>query len=558
MKPSNDPRPRLSREDFLRAGAGAGAVLSASTALGAAALPGAAASQAIGPSSSGARAHRAESIRCDAARAYLSKPLSPPITNGDDERYADRRASFTKTLPSNDLGEVDLAAYAALLAAFKSANPGDFERIPQAPGCAAKLNNPQAAFAFELAGVDSNATRIVPPPAFASAAAASDMAEVYWRALVRDVPFRAFEDSPLIAAAAADLNAFSVPSSAALGKVSPATIFRGEAPGCRIGPHLSQFLWVEIPYGIARIEQRYRFPARNQQFLTSMPEWLACQRGARPSAKLQFDATPRFISSFRELAEYVHQDFSYQPYLSAALAILQWGLEAMAPTNPYRSYKVEFGDITFGNKNVLSLLAQAALLGQKGSWYQKWLLHRRARPEVYAARVEVQAAGTKQYDVSEEIVRSAAVARTKAAYGTRLLPLAFPEGSPTHPSYPAAHAATAGACITVMKAFFNKDFPIPNPVQATQDGSALEAWTGPALTLGNEIDKLAANVALGRDAAGVHFRSDSMQGLLVGEQQALGLLADYSRTYNERFAGFALTRLDGRRLVITQGEIRRA
>ena len=289
-----------------------------------------------------------------------------------------------------------------------------------------------------------------------------------------------------------------------------------------------------------------------------MPEWLACQRGARPSAKLQFDATQRFISSFRELAEYVHQDFSYQPYLSAALAILQWGLDAMSPTNPYRSYKVEFGDITFGNKNVLTLLAQAALLGQKGSWYQKWLLHRRARPEVYAARVELQAGGTKQYDISEEIVRSAAVARTKAAYGSRLLPLAFPEGSPTHPSYPAAHAATAGACITVLKAFFNEDFPIPNPVQATPDGSALEAWTGPTLTLGNEIDKLAANVALGRDSAGVHFRSDSMQGLLVGEQQALGLLADYSRTYNERFAGFAVTRLDGRRVLITQGQIRDA
>ena len=263
----------------MRTGAGAGAVLSASTALGAAALPGAAAAQAIGPSSSASRARRAESIRCEAARAYLSSALPPPVTNGDDERYADRRASFAKTLPSNDLGEVDPAAYGALLAAFKRANPSDFERIPQAPGCSAKLNNPQAAFAFELAGVDSNATRIVPPPAFASAAAASDMAEVYWRALVRDVPFRAFDDDPLIAAAAADLNAFSVSSSAALGKVSQATIFRGEAPGCRIG-HTSA-------NSCGRDSVRHRphratvpFSVRNQQFLTSMPEWLACQRGA--------------------------------------------------------------------------------------------------------------------------------------------------------------------------------------------------------------------------------------------------------------------------------------
>jgi hypothetical protein len=34
----------------------------------------------------------------------------------------------------------------------------------------------------------------------------------------------------------------------------------------------------------------------------------------------------------------------------------------------------------------------------------------------------------------------------------------------------------------------------------------------------------------GRDAGRVHYRSDSVRGLFVGEQQALGLLRDYSRT----------------------------
>jgi hypothetical protein len=554
MKSSDDGRSRVTREDFLRAGAGA--ALSASAATGSAALPAATAAQEIGPSSSSARADSASALRCEAARAYL-RALPASATNGDDERYADRRASFTKTLPCNDYGEVDTAAYAGLLAAFESAEPSGFERVQQAVGCTAKLNNPQAAFAFDLTGVDSHATRIAPPPAFASVDAASDMAEVYWQALVRDVPFRSYESSPLIAAAVADLNAFSVPQSRAAGKFSAATVFRGDAPGCRVGPYLSQFLLIEIPYGIARIPQRYRFPARQQQFLTTMPEWLACQRGQTSTAKLKFDTATRYISSFRELAEYVHQDFSYQPYLSAALAILQWGLDAMSPTNPYRTYKLQFGDITFGNKNVLTMLAQASLIAQKGAWYEKWLLHRRARPEVYAARVELQARGLRDYGVSEEIVRSAAVARTRSAYGTRLLPLAYSEGCPTHPSYPAAHAATAGACVTVLKAFFNADFPIPKPVEAAPDGSELEPWKGAPLTLGNELEKLASNVAMGRDAAGVHFRSDSTYGLLAGEQQALGMLADYSRTYNERFDGFTFATFDGRRVTIAQGEIRR-
>jgi hypothetical protein len=67
---------------------------------------------------------------------------------------------------------------------------------------------------------------------------------------------------------------------------------------------------------------------------------------------------------------------------------------------------------------------------------------------------------------------------------------------------------------------------------------------------------LAGNIALGRDAAGVHYRSDSVSGLFVGEQQALGLLRDYSRTYNERFDGFVVRKFNGDRVKITSGEVR--
>ena len=52
-----------------------------------------------------------------------------------------------------------------------------------------KLNNPQAAYAFDLAGLDSFDTHLAAPPPFASAAAAAEMAELYWQALVREVPF---------------------------------------------------------------------------------------------------------------------------------------------------------------------------------------------------------------------------------------------------------------------------------------------------------------------------------------------------------------------------------
>jgi hypothetical protein len=235
--------------------------------------------------------------------------------------------------------------------------------------------------------------------------------------------------------------------------------------------------------------------------------------------------------------------------------MLRLGSEALSPTNPYRGSKTQFGDITFGNKNVLSMVAQASLLGQKGAYYHKWLVHRRLRPECFAGRIEVHLSGRKSYDIDPEILNCDAIARVKAAHGTWLLPVALPEGCPTHPSYPAAHAANAGACATILKAFFNEDYPIPHPVEATADGSDLVAWKGQPLTLGNEINKLANNIALGRDAAGVHYRSDSINGLFVGEEQALGLLCDYSRTYNERFDGFVLSTFRGEKVRVINGEL---
>src|SRR5207247_4375136 len=87
---------------------------------------------------------------------------------------------------------------------------------------------------------------------------------------------------------------------------------------------------------------------------------------------------------------------------------------------------------------------------------------------------------------------------------TYLLPQAFPEGSPLHPSYGAGHATVAGACVTVLKALFDESFLIPNPVVPGPDGRSLVRYTGPdadRLTVGGELNKLAANVAIGRNFA---------------------------------------------------------
>jgi hypothetical protein len=491
--------------------------------------------------------------RLDIAQSELARQIPEATVNGDEDRYPDRRASFSKTMPHNELGEVDPDAYRQWLAILASGDTSAFERAPRAAGAVERLNNPQATYSIDLVGIDPAAISLPPPPTFASSQIAAEMVELYWMALLRDIPFRDFASDPLARAAAVELDAVG------LTPLDSANLFRGRTLGERTGPLVSQFLWRDIPFGLQTVEQSFRVPSRGQSFLTTFDAWLACQRGIKASAALHIDPAPRYISSYRELVEYVHRDFSFQPFMSAALITLRLGGDrgdaVLSPTNPYRGSPTEFGDITLGNKNVLTLLAEVSLLAQKASYYYKWQVHRRARPEAIGGRIEVHLGGARSYDLHPLILHSEALARAKAQYGSWLLPQAYPEGCPTHPSYPAAHAVNAGACATVLKAFFDETYIIPDPVEASADGARLEAWRGTALTLGGEIDKLAANIALARDAAGVHFRSDSIAGLKLGEEVAIGLLAETSVTYSESFDGFVLNRFDGTRVRISNGSV---
>jgi hypothetical protein len=50
---------------------------------------------------------------------------------------------------------------------------------------------------------------------------------------------------------------------------------------------------------------------------------------------------------------------------------------------------------------------------------------------------------------------------------------------------------------------------------------------------------------MGRDAAGVHWRSDSAEGIKLGETLALNYLTETRSLWNERFEGFTVTKFDG-------------
>jgi hypothetical protein len=86
---------------------------------------------------------------------------------------------------------------------------------------------------------------------------------------------------------------------------------------------------------------------------------------------------------------------------------------------------------------------------------------------------------------------------------------------------------------------------IPNPVVASADGLTLIPYVGPALTVGNELNKLANNIGIARNIAGVHWRTDLAASLALGEQVAISILRDQKKTYAEEFSGWSFTDFNG-------------
>jgi len=123
--------------------------------------------------------------------------------------------------------------------------------------------------------------------------------------------------------------------------------------------------------------------------------------------------------------------------------------------------------------------------------------------------------------------------------------MAYPEGCPAHPAYPSGHATWVGACATVVKAFFDEESIIEDPVIPTDDGLELVPYKGPdVLTVGGELNKLASNIAIGRDFAGIHWRSDAIEGMNLGEELAIRFLVEQKEMFYEKFS-FSITKFDG-------------
>jgi len=505
------------------------------------------------------------------AATYQSEVVSGGHTsNGDEALYGDKCATHTKCLKQTSPGKVDLPSYMAFRAAINLGEldpTGAFNAFQNLVlGGSRPLNGPMGSFAYAFCGADSSLfgdSTVAPPPALKTKAYATELIELYWCSLLRDVAFTDYATNSIAQEAADELSNLDdyVGPTDSNENVTPALLFRGTFQGETTGPYLSQLFLTPTVFGAQPLDQKYITYLPGFDYMTDQADWSAVQQGLPTSPVNQVDPTRRYLHDGRGLAAFTHVDELYEAYFIAYLVLeaMNASKPILNPGNPYTGSKTQNGFGTFGFPDIASVLAQVAKTALNAVWYQKWVVHLRHRPEAAGGMVHFIKNGV-MFDGTpdDSIFKSKALERSFEKYGTYFLSQAFPEGSPAHPAYPTGHGAVGGACITILKFFFNGSAVLTNPQVPNADGTALQPWDfNPAtgapgiLTINGELNKLARNVTFGHGLhGGIHWRTDSDASLMLGETVALNFLHDLACTYPEPFS-VTITRLNGQPVTIT-------
>jgi hypothetical protein len=506
-------------------------------------------------------------LRVSSATKDSQIPVPPHTTNGDENRYPDKSASYSKGLLQKGLGLVDLNAWSSFKQALNNPTMANWEAI--IIGGTRTQNGPQGAYAFDLECLDSSQFGNAPSPGdptgfpivppfdqISSSAYGTQLIEQYWGAALRDTAFTDYATSSVAAAAAAELGAqsdYRGPRDSS-GNVTPDLLFKGTFPGDTIGPYMSQLMILPTSFGQQAMSQQMTTYASGIDFMTDTTTFQEVQNGIGTGLGLTTDQTLRYLHDGRGLAAWTHADVLYQGYL-VALLVLGTLKAPPNPGSPYVGSKTQNGFCTFGGPDMAAAMGECAARALDKVWYQKWLVHLTHRPESGGGVLHQNLTGGKiDAQVNSNVKNSQAVAQTFSKYGTYLLPQAFPEGSPTHPSYPTGHGTVAGACITFLKFFFDETYVIPNPQMPSNDGLSLQPYTGGdagQITVGGELNKLAHNISYGHGIhAGIHWRTDTEWSITLGEALAISMLNDRAKTYNEKFS-ITFTKVDGNKVTIS-------
>ncbi|MBV8843962.1 MAG: hypothetical protein JO307_14230, partial [Bryobacterales bacterium] len=294
-------------------------------------------------------------------------PAPSQLDNGDEALYADKSGTYTKGVLQAGIGVVDPAAYQSFKKALASGDPADFEKI--IVGGTRTLNGPQGGLAFYLDCLDGGQFVSPPAPALASEAYATELVELYWASLLRDVAFTDYAGNAIAQQAATELSgmpAYAGPRDAA-SQVTPDLLFRGGFAGDTSGPYVSQFLLQPTAFGSLPITQQYVTNQAHVDFMLDPAEFLNVQNGIDTGKKLTPGAA-LYLHDGRGLAAYTHDDVLYEAYFIAYLVLSAFN--KLNPGNPYKHSKTQNGFATMGGPDFAATLAAVAKEALKAVWYQ--------------------------------------------------------------------------------------------------------------------------------------------------------------------------------------------
>src|SRR5215469_14525809 len=239
------------------------------------------------------------------------------VNNGDNALYPDKGGTYTKGLPHDAYGRVNLSAFATFTAALSSGKFSNFENI--IIGGTRTLNGPQAGLCFDLGIMDSvqfGQPQVPPAPQVAGDQSATELLEHYWASLLRDSAFTDYGSNALAAQAASELGlqpTYLGPRNAK-GQVTPSLLFRGAFPGETLGPYISQFLLQPAFLGTQPVSQQQVTYLPNIDYVTDFASWLNVQNGVDTGLRNQLDPQMRFRRNGRDLAALTHTDVLFQEY----------------------------------------------------------------------------------------------------------------------------------------------------------------------------------------------------------------------------------------------------
>lgn len=213
-------------------------------------------------------------------------------------------------------------------------------------------------------------------------------------------------------------------------------------------------------------------------------EWQMIQSGYEMGdVDLESERSTR-IKTVRDAAAYVHKDHFLIPWLEVLSHIVKEGAPLKVPEAlevPHLDHTANFA--IYGEPFWAGVLGEVLAMVGHVSFHMKW---------------------QEMYPRPEEIGHF---------YGKPHLGLAYPEGSPMHPSRNAMHSAVALAMAEAIKLISDPSYRL--------------ALTGE--TLGSSVDLKADNVGYFRVLGGVHYPSDHDSFRMIAKEVAEVVVSKYLR-----------------------------